>query len=87
MMAGMPVVSLATSEYANLLENEHSAFINTDVDALIAGMKKLLSDHALARAMGQKARAVALEQFNMERFSRAWNEVFEFAINKKNVSV
>ena len=87
MMAGMPVVSLATSEYANLLVNEQSAFINTNVDELIAGMKKLLRDRTLAKAMGQQARKVALEQFNMERFNQAWNEVLEFAINKKNVSV
>jgi glycosyltransferase involved in cell wall biosynthesis len=87
MMAGMPVVSLATTEYANLFVNEITAFINTDVDALIDGMKKLLSDQALAKAMGQRARAVALEQFSMERFSREWDEAFQFAINKKNVSV
>lgn len=87
MMAGMPVVSLATTEYANLLENGKCAFINTDVEVLIAGMKKLLNDPPFAAKMGQCARAVALEQFNMERFNREWNEVFQFAINKKNVSV
>jgi glycosyltransferase involved in cell wall biosynthesis len=87
MMAGMPVVSLATTEYANLLTNGESAFINTDVDALIAGMKLLLNDWSLAASMGQQARAVAQAQFNMERFIREWNEVFEFAINKKMMTV
>jgi len=87
MMAGLPVVSLATTEYANLLKNGESAFINTDVDALVAGMKKLLSDRSLASAMGANARRVALEQFNMKRFSREWDEVFQFVINNKNVSV
>jgi glycosyltransferase involved in cell wall biosynthesis len=87
MMAGMPVVSLATTEYANLFVNEVTAFVNTDVNALIDGMKKLLSDQGLARAIGQRARAVALEQFNIERFNREWDEVFHYAINKKNVSV
>jgi hypothetical protein len=87
MMAGMPVVSLATTEYANLLINGESAFINTDVDVLIANMKLLLNDLPLATAMGQQARALAYEQFNMERFIREWEEVFQFAINNKNVSV
>jgi glycosyltransferase involved in cell wall biosynthesis len=87
MMAGMPVVSLATTEYANLLTNKESAFINTDIDALIEGMKLLLNDMPLATAMGQHAREVASAQFNMERFIREWNEVFQFAINKKMVTV
>jgi hypothetical protein len=87
MMAGIPVVSLATTEYANLLTNGESAFINTDVDALIAGMKLLLNDWPLATSMGQKARSVAKVQFNMERFIREWNEVFQFAINKKMMTV
>lgn len=87
MMAGMPVVSLATTEYANLLTNGESAFINTDVDALIEGMKLLLNDMPLAAAMGRHAREVAAAQFNMERFTREWNEVFQFAINKKMVTV
>jgi glycosyltransferase involved in cell wall biosynthesis len=87
MMAGVPVVALATTEYANLLHNGESAFINTDVDALIAGMKLLLSDRSLATAMGQHGRVVAQEHFNMERFIREWNEVFHFAINKKMMTV
>lgn len=87
MMAGMPVVSLATTEYANLLKNGECAFINTDVDALIEGMKLLLSDWALAKNMGQCARKLALEHFNIERFTREWDEVFQLAINNKNVSV
>jgi glycosyltransferase involved in cell wall biosynthesis len=87
MMAGIPVVSLATTEYANLLTNGESAFINTDVDALIEGMKLLLNDLPLATAMGQRARAVAQEQFSMERFMREWNGVFQFAINKKMMTV
>lgn len=87
MMAGIPVVSLATTEYANLLTNGESAFVNTDVDALIAGMKLLLSDQSLAASMGQHGRAVAQEQFNIERFIREWKGVFQFAINKKMMTV
>ena len=87
MMAGMPVGSLATTEYANVLKDGESAFINTDVDVLIEGMKLLLNDRSLATDMGQRARAVAEKQFNMERFIREWNGVFQFAINKKMMTV
>lgn len=87
MMAGMPIVSLATTEYANILRNGDAAFINTDVDALIAGMKLLLNDRSLANAMGQRAKAVALEHFSIEKFKRKWDEVFQFAFKNKNVIV
>jgi glycosyltransferase involved in cell wall biosynthesis len=87
MMAGMPVVSLATTEYANLLKNGECAFINTDVDALIEGMKLLLRDWPLATQMGQCARELALAHFGIDRFIREWDEVFQLAINNKNVSV
>jgi glycosyltransferase involved in cell wall biosynthesis len=87
MMAGMPVVSLATTEYANLLRNGECAYINTDVDALIEGMKLLLNDWPLAAQMGQCARELALAHFSIDRFIREWDEVFQFAINNKNVSV
>jgi hypothetical protein len=70
MMAGMPVVSLATSEYANLLRNGECSFVNTDVDALIEGMKLLLSDWPLATQMGQCARELALAHFGIDRFKR-----------------
>lgn len=87
MMAGIPIVSLATTEYANLFRNGESAFINTDVDALVTDMKRLLRDRSLANTMGAKTRQVALAQFNINRFAREWDEVFQFAINKKTVSV
>lgn len=87
MMAGMPVVSLATTEYANILKDGVSAFINTDVDVLINKMKLLLSNWPLATTMGQAARALAGEQFDIDRFAREWEDVFQFAINNKNVSV
>jgi hypothetical protein len=87
MMAGMPIVSLATSEYAVVLKDGISAFINTDTDALINGMQRLLDDPALARTMGQAARNTALQHFNMERFNREWEQVFQFAIKHKTVTV
>lgn len=87
MMAGMPIVSLATTEYAVTLKNGISAFISTNVDELITGMQLLLNDQTLATAMGKQAHAVAQQQFNIRQFMREWEQVFQFAINNKKVCV
>lgn len=87
MMIGMPIVSLATTEYAVMLKNGVSGFTATDVDELIAGMQLLLGDRMLAATMGKEAHAVAQQQFSIKQFTQDWEQVFRFAINNKNVSV
>jgi hypothetical protein len=48
MMIGMPVVSLATTEYSAVLKNEISGFIHTDPEYLIEKMKEILKNRSLA---------------------------------------
>jgi hypothetical protein len=76
MMIGMPVVALATTEMATVIENGKSGYAGTDVDGLIDHMRELLREPALARRMGQHARAYALERFGIERFIADWKRVF-----------
>jgi glycosyltransferase involved in cell wall biosynthesis len=76
MMIGMPVVALATTEMATVIENGKSGYAGTDVDALIAHMRALLREPALARRMGQHARAAARQRFGIERFVSDWKRVF-----------
>ncbi len=42
MLLGMPVIGLATTEMATVIENGVSGYVDTDVDALIAHMQRLL---------------------------------------------
>ena len=76
MLIGMPVVALATTEMATVIENGRTGYAGTDVDALIAHMEELLREPELARRMGQHARAYARERFGIERFVRDWQRVF-----------
>jgi hypothetical protein len=76
MMIGMPIVGLATTEMATVIENGKSGYAGTDVDGLIDHMRELLREPALARRMGQHARAYALERFGIERFIADWKRVF-----------
>jgi hypothetical protein len=80
MMVGMPVVALATTEYASVIKNGDSGFINTNIDALIEDMQLLLSDRILAKTIGIEAQTIAKNRFNINRFTNEWYEVFQYAI-------
>jgi glycosyltransferase involved in cell wall biosynthesis len=76
MMVGLPIVALATTEMATVVENGVSGFIATDVCRLIEGMRELLEDPDTARRLGARAREIALERFSIERFTRDWEDAF-----------
>lgn len=77
MMLGIPVVGLATTELSAAIKNEESGFIHTDVDYLVDKMKKMLDDKDLAVNVGSAGRQLALERFNIKRFTREWKSLFE----------
>lgn len=76
MMIGMPVVALATTEMATVIQNGVTGYASNDPAILAAGMQRLLDDPALARQLGAAARDYASERFHIERFIRDWNEAF-----------
>jgi glycosyltransferase involved in cell wall biosynthesis len=73
MMLGVPVVALATTEMATVIENGRSGFADTNVDTLIDHMRELLRDPALARSLGEQGRQRAIDRFNIGRFVADWN--------------
>jgi hypothetical protein len=73
MMAGMPVVALATAEMATVIADGVSGFAATDTRRLADAMRALLRDPGLARALGDAARRGALERFSIARFSADWD--------------
>jgi glycosyltransferase involved in cell wall biosynthesis len=76
MMAGMPVVGLATTELVTVVENGESGWIDTRLEALIEHMNALLASPAEARRLGDGARRTAVERFGIDRFARDWTEAF-----------
>ncbi len=77
MMIGLPVIGLATTEMVNVIENDVSGYIDTDVDQLVSYMYELLAYPLLARRLSEGARRYAEERFNIERFVRDWDATFE----------
>lgn len=82
MLAGMPVVGLATAELATVIRNGESGYIETDPDALLAPMRELLACPGLAAELGERARRDAAERFSIGRFTRDWTNVFAEATGR-----
>jgi hypothetical protein len=77
MMAGVPVVALATTEMSTVVDNGVSGWIDTDVERLVGRMQELLADPAEAARLGEGARRRALERFSIDRFRRDWDRAFQ----------
>jgi glycosyltransferase involved in cell wall biosynthesis len=76
MMVGLPVVALATTEMATVIQNGVNGYADTRVDALVGHMQRLIVDREHAERLGRGARTTALRRFNIGRFVRDWHEAF-----------
>jgi len=82
MMIGVPVVGLATAEYATVIKDYETGFMNTDIDFLIHKMELLLINKRWATSIGMNGKRYAEERFNIDRFTNEWKDIFELAIAK-----
>jgi hypothetical protein len=76
MLAGVPIVALATTEMPTLIEDGVNGYVDTDVSYLVSRMHQLLRNPEAARQLGAQARRTALERFNIRRFVDDWNAAF-----------
>lgn len=76
MMVGLPVVALATTEMATVIENGRNGFADTNAETLVGCMQQLLQEPALAQRLGREARRTACERFGIARFVADWQRVF-----------
>jgi glycosyltransferase involved in cell wall biosynthesis len=86
MMVGVPVVALATTEYATVFRDGVNGYAHTNIDYLTDMMKLLLHDKAMAISIGQEGKKTAGIKFNLERFISQWKTVFQLAINNNNIT-
>ncbi|MPS98062.1 MAG: glycosyltransferase family 1 protein [Pseudomonas sp.] len=75
MMAGLPVVGLATTELVTVIDSGRNGFIDTRLDRLADAMGELVRDRGLAARWGQAGRATAKERFGIDRFVNDWLHV------------
>jgi hypothetical protein len=76
MMAGLPVVGLATTELVTVIRSGENGFVDTRIDRLHDAMRALLRHKALAREWGEAGRRTARERFGIARFVDDWLRVF-----------
>lgn len=81
MMIGMPIVALATTEMATVVQNGVTGYADTRVDRLVERMDELLRDPEQARRLGANARDYARDRFNIDRFVRDWDDAFALVTN------
>jgi len=74
MMAGMPIVALATAEMATVIENDVSGYTDTSMATLVERMHALLREPRLARQLGEGAQRRARARFSIERFAADWDK-------------
>lgn len=77
MMLGIPVVGMATTELAVVIQNESNGFIHTDIEYLIGKMKLLLDNPELGKEIGGEGKKTAQERFNVQRFTDDWETLFK----------
>ncbi len=85
MMLGMPIIGLATTEMATVIENGVSGYVDTNVDRLIEIMQTLLKSPAEAHYLSRGAKRVAQERFNIQRFVRDWDRAFARVCDRRPV--
>ncbi len=86
MMLGMPIIGLATTELAAIIENGVSGYVDTDINRLVFYMHDLLNDPQAAQILSIGARRQARELFNIERFMNDWNRAFSLVTGIPAVS-
>lgn len=83
LQVGLPVVGLATTEMSRAIENGVCGYVDTDVDALVAHMQRLLADPAEASRLSAGARRLGRERCGIERFAERWTDVLEQAARRR----
>ncbi|MGZ3240101.1 MAG: glycosyltransferase, partial [Burkholderiaceae bacterium] len=78
MMIGMPVVGLATTEMATVIENGKTGYVDTNIATLVYHMQELVKNPLLAKELGEQARLRAMERFNIQRFIKDWEAALQY---------
>jgi hypothetical protein len=74
MQLGMPVLALATTEVPTAVPPE-AGLVSNRIDVLQRGLRQLIGEPAMARAMGLAARRAALARHGLKRFLADWDDL------------
>ncbi|HET7864623.1 MAG TPA: glycosyltransferase family 4 protein [Burkholderiaceae bacterium] len=80
MLAGLPVVGLATTELVTVIDSGRNGFIDTRPQQLVGVMRELLRQPGLAAEWGRAGQRTAVDRFGIERFVEDWQQAFEAVV-------
>ncbi len=81
MMVGLPIIGLATTEMATVVENGVSGYVDTNLENLKFRMRQLLSNQNHARTLSQGAIETARKRFHIQRFLKDWDAAFKAVVS------
>ena len=80
MSAGLPVVSMASTEIPRIIKNGVNGYVGNTPRALQVKLRLLVENKSFARQLGKSAQRTIREKFSMERFTKEWNAVFRSVV-------
>ena len=83
MACGCAVVTTATCMLPEIIKNGVNGFISNDESELRDYLQQLMTDHKLAKTLGQAARETVIKDFSVDVFVNNWNAVFDTAYGAK----
>ena len=84
MAAGLPVVATAVGGLPTVIDDGVTGYLTAvDRGELAAALGKLLDDPAAARAMGARAREVALARYSAERMCDDYLALYQQALDAR----
>ncbi len=81
MLAGIPVVGLATTELVTVIDSGRNGYIDTRPQQLADVMRELIRDRELAQQWGEAGRRTAQVRFSIGRFVDDWLAAFNLVAN------
>lgn len=77
MHAGLPVVGLATTELASVIDSGRNGYVDTRPSRLVGTMRELLANRGLAEEWGRAGQRLAQQRFSIGRFVDDWLAVID----------
>lgn len=84
MAIGMPIIGLATTELATVVENGVSGYISTNLNWLIEQMHSLINHSHLALQLSAGAKRQGQARFGIKRFISDWNATLETVVGRQS---
>jgi glycosyltransferase involved in cell wall biosynthesis len=86
MRAGRPIVASAVGEIPTALQHGAAGLLTPpgDVSGLAAALRHLVMDPATARALAERARTIAAEQYTIERMAERYLALYQAAFNRQD---